>query len=74
MDHALTRSIDGVSHARRLSGIIGRMPVVARRASVCRTDARKMTAIPGDRVLELLPDLQAGRLAGNWEPGTSLGE
>jgi hypothetical protein len=39
---ALNRSIDGVSHARRLSGIIGRMPAVARRASVGRTDARQV--------------------------------
>jgi S1-C subfamily serine protease len=30
--------------------------------------------IPGDRVLELLPDLQAGRLAGNWAPGCSPGK
>ncbi|HEY3963225.1 MAG TPA: trypsin-like peptidase domain-containing protein [Planctomycetaceae bacterium] len=25
--------------------------------------------IPGDCILKLLPDLQAGRLAGNWSPG-----
>jgi len=31
-------------------------------------------AVPGDRVLRLLPDLQAGRLSRNWTPETASGK
>jgi hypothetical protein len=30
--------------------------------------------IPGDCILKLLPDLRAGRLAGDWAPGRSHDE
>lgn len=42
--------------------------------TIARPGAHGGMVIPGDCVLKLLPDLQSGRLAENWEPGRPPGK
>ena len=42
--------------------------------TIARVASHGGMVIPGDCVLKLLPDLQSGRLAGNWAPVRSPGK
>jgi serine protease Do len=42
--------------------------------TIARPGSHGGMVIPGDCILKLLPDLRAGKFAGNWAPGGSRGE